>query len=85
MPTTKPRHQVTETDAVARAIDIAARRWPGKSRSALLAELACVGAEKIASDEDERLEARRRLVEANAGGVHYPAGYLEELRKDWPE
>lgn len=87
VPTTKHRHQVTETPEVAHALEVAARRWPGKSRSALLAALAAEGAKAIEHDEDERREARRKLVEANAGGFEdaYPPGYLDELRKDWPD
>lgn len=87
MPTTKPRHQVTETEAVAHALDVGARKWPGRSRAAVLAALAELGAETLESDEAGRREARRKLVEANAGGFEdaYPPGYLEELRKDWPD
>jgi len=36
MPTARPRHQVTETPDVARALDLAAKRWPGEPRSKLL-------------------------------------------------
>lgn len=38
MPTTRPRFQVTETAAVAHAIDLAAKRWPGESRARLDAD-----------------------------------------------
>lgn len=27
--------------------------------------------------------SRRDLVEALAGGLHYPAGYLDQLRDEW--
>lgn len=36
VPTIRPRFQVTETPEVARALDRAAQRWPGESRSKLL-------------------------------------------------
>ena len=87
MPTTKPRYQVTETPAVAHALDVAERRWPGLSRSALLARLAEEGARMLEREDEERQAARRRLVDSLAGGFEdaYPSGYLEELRKDWPE
>lgn len=87
MPTTKTRYQVTETPSVAHALDVAERRWPGKSRSALLAALAEEGAKVIEQDDDARREARRTLVEANAGGFEdvFDVGYLEDLRQDWPE
>jgi hypothetical protein len=87
MPTTKPRLQVTETPAVAHALAVARRKWPGRSRSALLASLAAEGAKAIEQDEKEHREARRELVERLAGGFDeaFPDGYLEELRQDWPE
>jgi hypothetical protein len=33
----------------------------------------------------ERLAARRRLAEANAGGFEFGDGYLDEVREDWPD
>ena len=64
MPTTRPRHQVTETDEVARALDLAARRWPGESRGRLLVRLVEEAGEVLASDED----ARRRRTPAGRSG-----------------
>lgn len=85
MPTTRPRHQVTESPELARALEVAERRWPGKSRSALLAALAEEGARALEHDEDKRRAARRKLVEKLAGGFEYELDYLERLREDWPE
>src|ERR1019366_8168817 len=41
VPTTRPRHVITETDEIARAIDDAAKRWPEdrNSRARLLLHL----------------------------------------------
>ena len=36
MPTTRPRHPVTETDEIAAVLDEAQRRWPGESRQRLI-------------------------------------------------
>jgi hypothetical protein len=87
MTTTKPRHQVTETPGLAHALEVAADRWPEKSTSGRIAALAELGAEIVERENAEWRAARRRLVEANAGGFEdaYPAGYLEELRQDWPD
>lgn len=86
MPTTRPRHQVTETPDVARALDAAAQRWPGESRSRLLVRLVEVGAESLAHDEEARHDDHRAAVLASAG--RYPQAfdpdYLERLRSDWP-
>ena len=40
VPTTRPRHQVTETDELAAALDEAAVRWPDLSRGRLITRLA---------------------------------------------
>ncbi len=83
MPTTRQRHFLTETDDIAQAIDAAAARFPGQSRSDILRQLVRVGAEAIAYEHD----AHSRAVVEHAGrhpGL-FAAGYLEELREDWPE
>jgi uncharacterized protein YfiM (DUF2279 family) len=86
MPTTRPRHYVTETDELAAALDAAAARWPGLSRAQLLVRLALTAAddEVRATQElrDHRLAALDRLA---SGDFAYPEGYLAELREDWPE
>lgn len=88
MPTTRPRHAVTETDAVARALDAAARRWPGeRSRARLLLKLVEEGHRVIEADEEARVAERRAAIERTAGALTgmYPPDYLEKLREDWPE
>jgi hypothetical protein len=87
MPTARPRHQVTETDEVARAPDLAGRQWPGESRGQLLVRLIGTGAEAVADSLGAAAEARRKRLDALAGKYTglYPAGYLAELREDWPE
>ncbi len=86
MPTTRPRHQVTETDRLARALDLAALHWPGESRAALLLRLVDIGRDDI---EQRAQDADRRHAEAVAASAgRYPdafgPGYLTELRADWP-
>ena len=89
MPTTRPRHIITETADIASALDDAARRWPedADSRATLLRHLVDEGhrsvAEWRAKAREERLLAIRRAA-GSMTGVFGP-GYLEELRREWPE
>jgi len=87
VPTTRPRHQVTETPAVARAIDLAARRWPGEARSKLLRRLVDAGGAALEAADGDDARRRRKAVEASSGkyGDAFTADYLAELRRDWPE
>jgi hypothetical protein len=87
MPTTRPRYQVTETPELAAALDRAAKRWPGESRSKLLRRLIEVGGGILEQNERTRNEGHRAAVLASSG--RYPEafgpGYLAELRADWPK
>jgi hypothetical protein len=86
MPTTRPRYQVTETEALARALELAEQEWPGEPRSRLIERLAAAGAEQLAvrhsARHRERVAAMDALADMFTGT--FPPAYLEELRKDWP-
>ena len=86
MPTARPRHQVTETPAVARAIDRAATRWPGEPRSKLLLRLVDVGSETLEQHDKQDIEVHHAAVTASSGAYPDAFGpdYLAELREDWP-
>ena len=89
MPTTRPRHVITESDRIAEALDAAARRWPADAhnRGRLLVRLVEEGMVVIRQDHERRQAAWAEAVRETAGvlaGVYGPR-YLEELRKDWPE
>ncbi len=88
MPTARPRHSITETDDVARALQAAARRWPDdRDRPGkLLLDLLREGHRAITGDA-EGANADRRAAIAHTGGAltgSYPADCLERLRGDWP-
>lgn len=88
MPTSRPRHAVTETPDVAEALVAAATRWPeDRGRpSVLLRRLIAEGRRSIEPDvvdaRSERLAALRRLS-GSCTGLYEP-GYLDELRSEWP-
>ncbi len=87
MPATRPRRIVTETDGVEKALDEAARRWPGLSRAQLLVRLALRGAEAGRREASRRRKARRDVIAGTSGVLTgpYGSGYLEQLRSEWPE
>lgn len=87
MPTVRPRHQITETPAVAHAIDLAAQRWPGEPRSKLLRRLVDVGGGALEQNEHQVDDVRREAVMASSGKYAdvFEPGYMGELRQDWPE
>jgi len=87
MPTARPRHQVTETDEVARALDAAERRWPGEPRSRLLVRLIINNGAAVSELNEEESARRLRALDEMAGS--FPGlsrrGWREELRSEWPE
>lgn len=86
MPTTRPRHFVTETDDLATALDAAAARWPELSRSQLLVQLALEGHRAAQHAHDERRSRRLAAVREHSGALTgaYGPEYLQRLRQEWP-
>lgn len=87
MPTTRPRHFVTESDELAAALDDASTRWPTLSRSQLLVRLALEASRTSRQERDERRRRRLAVLRTRSGlltGAYEP-GHLEHLRRDWPE
>ncbi len=87
MPTTRPRYQITETPAVARAIDKAARRWPDESRSKLLLRLVDAGGAALERVDDLASSQRQDAIRDSSGKYAdaFSVDYLAELRRDWPK
>jgi hypothetical protein len=88
MPTTRPRHLITETQKVADALDEAARRWPEDrhSRAKLLLHLVEEGHRALIGEAGERRQTRLSAIRRTSGALagSYDGGYLERLREDWP-
>ncbi len=89
MPTTRPRHLITETDQVALALDDAAKRWPEDrdSRAKLLVHLVEEGHQALVEEVGRRREDRLAAIRKTSGALTgtYDPDYLEQLREDWPE
>lgn len=87
VPTTRPRHQITETPDVAHALDIAARRWPSEPRSKLLLRLVQAGSAVLEQERSEAARTRLAAIDATSGKYAevFTDDYLAELRQDWPE
>ena len=87
MPTTRPRHQVTETEELAAALDEAAARWPQLSRGQLITRLALEGHRAAVVRQRQHRSDRLEALQRHSGALTgvYPPGDLEDLREDWPE
>jgi len=86
MPTTRPRHLVTETNELADALDAAVQRWPGLSRPQLLVRLAMEGHRAAQQARCERHRRRLAVLKEHSGLLTgaYGQDYLARLREDWP-
>jgi hypothetical protein len=89
MPTTRPRHTVTETLDIKQALDAAARRWPQArgARGKLLIHLVHEGHRAIRDLNDDETQARRQAIRRTAGALTgtYGPNALKRLREDWPD
>jgi hypothetical protein len=77
---------VTETDDLARALDVAAARWPTLTRAQILVQLALEGSRATEQLHDDRRRRRLTALSEHRGmltGV-YETDYLNRLREDWP-
>jgi hypothetical protein len=89
MPTSRPRHTITENDELSSALDDAAERWPEDrhSRARLLLHLAREGHRALKEQDLARENRRRGAVRRTSGALTgaYETGYLDRLRGEWPQ
>jgi len=84
MPTTRPRHMLTETDELAAALNDAAVAWPELrgDRGALLRKLVEAGRNSVRNGEG----VRALLTDASGAATGaYPRNARAELLAEWPE
>jgi hypothetical protein len=89
MPTARPRHTITETEEIERALNDAAEHWPAErgARGRLLIHLIEEGHRALREEREAAIAKRREAIEHTSGmlsGV-YGDSYLAQLREDWPE
>lgn len=86
MPTTRPRHFVTESDDLAAALNSAATRWPRLSRSQLIVQLALEGHRAAEHDQGQRHRRKLAALHDGSGALTgaYPSDHLDRLREEWP-
>ena len=89
MPTTHPRHAITETEEISDALLVARRQWPdlADKPGALLRRLILAGRNSLVHDFAATQKTRRRAIEETSGALAgvFGTGYLADLREDWPE
>jgi hypothetical protein len=85
VPTARPRYSVTETDEVARALDLAAQRWPAESenRGRLLLHAVREWADMVSHSRTSHQESILATSGIATDGEYGP-DYLQVLREDWP-
>lgn len=69
MPTTLPRTQITHVPRVQRILDIGSSRWPDKSASAILIELAEERVNELATEHSTQLRNGILLRPQTRSGV----------------
>ena len=89
MPTTRPRHMITETDRLTHALDVAAAIYPEleSNRGALLRRVLDVGIDAVLAHDTQVANARKqRILELSQqmSGV-WPENWREELLTEWPQ
>ncbi|QGK71301.1 hypothetical protein GIY23_18820 [Allosaccharopolyspora coralli] len=87
MPTTRPRHHVTETDDLAAALDAEAGRRPDLSRSQLLVQLALEGHQAAEHAHGQCRSHKLAALRKHSGVLTgaYETGHRDRLRDEWPE
>ena len=88
MPTTRPRHMITESDRIAEALELAALKWPEHSedRGALLRKILEIGLDSLSQSASQETSARLQQIAKAAGSMDgiWPKNWREELSQDWP-
>ena len=71
MPTSRPRHMITETESLSAALERAAELWPedASDKGRLLRRVLSAGIESVEAAQSNRLATRRAAIEQAAGSL----------------
>ena len=89
MPTARPRHMITETEALSRALEKAAAIWPEDrdKRAELLRHIIDKGSDVVLSMADKKAEKRITALAAISqefSGM-WPDNWHATMVEEWPE
>lgn len=88
MPTTRPRHMITESEQLAHALELAGERWPeiAEDKGKLIKKMLEFSAEALRKEQNSVMAQRLSKVEELAGSLEdvWPANWREEARAEWP-
>ena len=85
MPTTLPRHTITETSDIKIWLDDAALTWPDAvSRTDLIKRLMERGHESVTQQQEALVAHRRRAIKAASGSLPgvWPSGWYERYKQE---
>lgn len=78
------QHRILETADLTSAIDRGVVEWPGLTRSEVVQALILKGAESLDYQAATRaISADWALSDLASLEIHYPEGYLDDLREGW--
>jgi len=88
MPTSRPRHMITETESLSAALERAAEIWPedASDKGRLLRRVLSAGIESVETAQSNRLASRRAAIEQAAGSLSgaWPEDWRFSARDEWP-
>jgi hypothetical protein len=88
MPTSRPRHMITETESLSAALERAAELWPedASDKGRLLRRVLSAGIESVETAQSNRLATRRAAIEQAAGSLSgvWPEDWRSSARDEWP-
>ena len=89
MPTTRPRHMITETEHLKKTLDAAATLWPelSQERAELLRKVLETGESAIREQAKAKSKLRKQAIEnliQDSKNI-WPSNWNEARKAEWPD